>query len=235
MTPTLHHALLRRTWGANRRAVHFEFELANGGAFQFHSGQFISLHIQQGSKHYARAYSIATASRADNRFELCMNITSNDASAWLLGLTAGDQIEFTGPYGIFRLRRPLGRLLAFIATGTGIAPIRAMLQDLDRNHKPRETWLIFGVREESDILYIDEFKDLKRRNPNFHFVPTLSHPGPGWTGLQGHVQEQIQKHLARKEGLQAYVCGKPEMVEDVRRLLRSMGYGDEVVGYEKLE
>lgn len=233
---TLHHASLRRAWGASRRAMHFEFELANGSAFEFHSGQFISLHIQQGDKRYARAFSIATARRTDNHFELCMSVESGDeAAAWFLDLHAGDPIEFTGPYGIFRLRRPLGRVLAFIATGTGIAPIRAMLQELDRKHKPRETWLIFGVRDESDILYIDEFEDLKRRNPDFHFIPTLSRPQPGWEGHRGYVQEQIKKHLASKDGLQVYACGKPEMVEDVRRLLHSMGYSDEAVNYEKLE
>ncbi|MGH9327205.1 MAG: ferredoxin--NADP reductase [Terriglobia bacterium] len=236
MTQTPHHARLRRVWGASRRVTHFEFELTNGSGFEFHSGQFISLRFEQGSKRYARPYSIATASGADSRFELCTSATSGDeASAWLQGLDVGDSIEFTGPYGFFRLRHPLGRVLAFIATGTGIAPIRAMLQELDRKHTPRETWLIFGVREESDILYQNEFENLNRRNPDFHFIPTLSRPGPNWEGHRGYVQEQIKRYLAGKKDLQAYICGKPEMVEEVRRLLQSLGYAAPAISYERLE
>ncbi|HET7101294.1 MAG TPA: FAD-binding oxidoreductase, partial [Terriglobia bacterium] len=187
MTQKIHHALLRRVWNAGPRTRHFEFEMTNGKRLEFRAGQFISLHIGLPGRQIARAYSIA--SRIDNRLELVLNVSPEEqASPWLLSLKRGDVVEFTGPYGIFRLHHPLTQVSAFIATGTGIAPIRAMLQELYQDYRPSEAWLIFGVRKEADILYREEFEDLARRHPDFHFIPTLSRPEPGWSGHTGYVQ-----------------------------------------------
>jgi len=236
LTHPVYHAVLRRIWGSSDRAKHLEFEVANGKKFDFRPGQFIALHIYRNGEQHIRAFSIATAHRADNCFELCLNLKrEGDVSRWLLDLKAGSTIEFTGPYGVFRLYHSPDRVSAFIATGTGIAPIRAMLQELYRQDHPEETWLIFGVQKEADILYRDEFEKLARENPSFHFIPTLSRPDPEWKGHTGYVQQQIRKYLSGKQGLHAYVCGTPKMVEDVRRLFRGMGYGPEAVSYEKFE
>lgn len=234
VTQKIHHALLRRAWNAGPRTRHFEFEMMNGRHFEFQPGQFISLHIKLQGQRLARAYSIA--SRIDNRFELVLNVGPEElVSPWLLGLKGGDAIEFTGPYGAFQLHHPLTRISAFIATGTGIAPIRAMLQELYHQDRPDEAWLIFGVRKEADILYREEFEKLAKRYPGFHFIPTLSRPDAGWSGHAGYVQQQIKKYLSGKQGLHAYICGSPRMVQEVRGLLRTLGYGPEAVSYEKLE
>ncbi|HEV2498468.1 MAG TPA: FAD-dependent oxidoreductase [Terriglobia bacterium] len=233
MTPPVHHAVLRRVWGSSSRARHFEFQMANGQRFKFHAGQYISLHTHLNGEGVARAYSIA-ARQADDRLELCVNVSSGE-DAWLLGLKRDEEVEFSGPFGSFELRHPPGLVAAFIATGTGIAPIRAMIQELYRKYKPEEVWLIFGVRREADILYREEFEKLARVHPEFRFVPTLSRPDPGWMGRRGYVQEQIKKYLRGKEGLQAYVCGSPAMVEQVRALLQTMGYDDDAVSFERFE
>lgn len=233
MTQPVHHAILRRVWGSSPRARHFEFQMANGKRFEFRAGQYISLHTHLNGERVARAYSIA-ARQADDQFELCANV-SPGVDAWLLGLKKGETVEVSGPFGSFELRRPLGRVSAFIATGTGIAPVRAMIQELYRKYQPEETWLIFGVRREADILYREEFEKIAREHPEFHFIPTLSRHEPGWTGHRGYVQEQIRMYLRGKEGLQAYVCGSPAMVEQVRELLQTMGYGGEAVSFERFE
>ncbi|MGH9342297.1 MAG: ferredoxin--NADP reductase [Terriglobia bacterium] len=233
MTLAVHHAILRRVWGSSPRARHFEFQMANGKRFDFRAGQYISLHTQLNGDRVARAYSIA-ARRADDGFELCVNVSSEEDS-WLLGLKSDEDVEFSGPFGAFELQHPASRVSAFIATGTGIAPIRAMIQELYRKDRPEEAWLIFGVRREVDILYREEFEKIAREHPKFRFIPTLSRPDPGWTGHRGYVQEQIRKYLAAKERLQAYVCGSPAMVEQVRELLQTMGYGDDAVSFERFE
>lgn len=237
MIAAVHYAALRRAWGAGSRTRHFEFELEDDTPFEFHSGQFITLHASLEGNAHRRAFSIATASDAGRRFELCLNIDANDDfSSWVRELKPGQRVEFSGPYGRFRLRRPLGNALAFVATGTGIAPIRAMLQELYRGRGFRgEVWLIFGVRTEAAILYRDEFVRLSKAFPAFHFIPTLSRPEPGWAGASGHVQDHVLRELAHKPGLQVYVCGKQQMVEEVCRLVLSMGYGLEAVSCEKIE
>jgi ferredoxin-NADP reductase len=218
------------------RTRHLELETKNGEAFDFTAGQFISIHMEWNGERYARAYSIASALRPDRRFELCVREAEDDpATAWLAGIQVGDPVEFTGPYGYFKLRQPPDLVSAFVATGTGIAPIRAMLQQLQARGGLGEAWLIFGVRHEEDILYREEFEALERKNPNFHFIPTLSRAGPGWKGHRGYVQGQVKRYLSGKKGLHAYVCGAPQMVMDVRTLLAGMGYSQEDVSYEKYE
>ncbi|MGH9378065.1 MAG: ferredoxin--NADP reductase [Terriglobia bacterium] len=236
MTPAVHHAILRRTWGSSARARHFEFEMANGHRFEFHAGQFISLHLNSNGERVARPYSIA-ARRAEHCFELCVNVSPQEpeGDAWFRSLGVGERVEFTGPFGSFKLRQPAIGVSAFIATGTGIAPLRAMVHELYRTHKPEETWLIFGARREADILYREEFENLAHENPTLHFIPTLSRSEPGWKGHCGYVQIQIRKYLTGKQGLHAYVCGSPAMVEGVRTLLETMGYPPEAVSFERFE
>ncbi|MGH9430998.1 MAG: ferredoxin--NADP reductase [Terriglobia bacterium] len=236
MNPKVHRAALQKVWESSDRTKHLELEIANGCTFHFAAGQFISIHMDWNGNRYARAYSIASALRPDRRFELCMRETADDpATAWLNELQEGDSIEFAGPFGYFKLRQPPDAVSGFVATGTGIAPIRAMIQQLHVRAAAGEAWLIFGVRHEEDILYREEFEALERENPNFHFVPTLSRAEAGWAGHRGYVQAHVEKYLAGKRGLHIYVCGAPQMVNEVRRLLASMGYAREAVSYEKYE
>jgi ferredoxin-NADP reductase len=233
-------ATLRRAWYTNDRTKHFEFEIGDGQPFDYLPGQFISMDVIVDGREVLRSYSLASSPHHDHRFDLCLNIVPDGVvSPWLFHLKPGDQIEFTGPWGSFVLREPMDPVSAFIATGTGIAPIRAMLQYAFREGGPaaasREVWLIFGVRSEADILYREEFEQLAREHANFRFVPTLSRPGPGWRGATGYVQQQIVQHLGQKSGFHAYICGLKKMVDDVRRQLEGMGYPASALSYEKYD
>lgn len=210
--------------------------MAGGKQFKFRAGQFVSLYLGRNGCRIARPYSIA-AHGAGGRFEICASLTPADpeAGSWFQRARPGDQIEFAGPFGAFKLSETQSPVSAFIASGTGIAPLRAMLHELYRLHSPEEAWLIFGARHETDILYREEFEQLAREHSSFHFIPTLSKPGPDWKGHRGHVQSHIPKYLARKAGLHVYVCGSPEMVASVVALLGSLGYPPEAVSSERFE
>ena len=237
MNNSHHIAHLRNVWYTNDRTKHFEFEIANGSEFDYRPGQFISMDVQiDGEEACVRSYSVASSPHHDNRFDLCLNIVPHGlVSPWLFHLKPGDAIRFQGPFGLFTLRQPPDPVSAFIATGTGIAPIRAMLQYVYQEPNPTEVWLLFGVRHEADILYRDEFEKMARENPGFHFVPTLSRPNPGWTGHTGYVQKQITRYLSGKQGLHAYVCGLKKMVNDVCRQLQAMGYDEAALSFEKYD
>jgi CDP-4-dehydro-6-deoxyglucose reductase len=231
-----HKAFLRSARYTNDRTKHFEFETRNGSKFEYEPGQFISMEVEIGGERCIRSYSVASSPHHDNRFDLCLNIVPRGlVSPWLFHLKPGESIEFSGPDGLFALRQPLDPVSAFIATGTGIAPIRAMLQYLYQEPNSTEVWLIFGVRKEADILYRDEFERMARANPNFHFVPTLSRPDVGWSGHAGYVQKQIATYLQGKPGLHAYICGLKKMVDDVRGQLLAMGYGPSALSFEKYD
>ena len=236
MDDSRHIAHLRNVWYTNDRTKHFEFETHNGTEFDYRPGQFISMDVEIDGQTCIRSYSVASSPHHNNRFDLCLNIVPHGVvSPWLFHLKPGDHIQFRGPFGLFSLREPLDPVTAFIATGTGIAPIRAMLQYLYQEPNPAEVWLLFGVRKEADILYREEFERMARENRGFHFIPTLSRPDPGWTGHTGYVQKQIERYLARRQGLHAYICGLKKMVNDVCEQLKTMGYDESALSLEKYD
>ncbi len=235
-TKPLHAAILRRFVELCPGTRHFEFELISAPRFDFAAGQFISLTMGFSGKAYTRAYSIASAPNGSPRFELCLNrVQDGRFSNYLCGLPAGATIEFEGPLGFFTLPRRNERDLVFIATGTGIAPIRAMLQQLFRDDIERQVYLIFGVRYPHTILYREEFEQLSQRYPNFHFIPTLSRPPADWTGATGYVQKQIEARFAGRSDFEAYLCGLKLMVNDVRQQLKRMGLDRRQIHYEKYD
>jgi CDP-4-dehydro-6-deoxyglucose reductase len=233
---TLHTAILRRSSELCPGTKHLEFELTSAPLFDFAAGQFISLAMAFGGKTYTRAYSIASAPNGSPRFDLCLNrVQDGRFSNYLCDLAAGATIEFEGPLGFFTLPQIIERDQLFIATGTGIAPIRAMLHQLLRNPITRQVDLIFGVRYPHTILYREEFERLSVAHPNFRFIPTLSRPPADWTGAVGHVQKQIETLLGGRSDFDAYICGLKLMVDDVRQQLKAMGLDRRQIHYEKYD
>ena len=213
---------------------HFEFEVLGPKPLQFTAGQFVSLYLQRDTAEDNRAYSIASAPDA-NRFDLCLNrVPGGFFSNYLCDLAPGATIAFEGPFGFF-VAHPSPRDSVFVATGTGIAPIRGILQDLFARGCSQQIWLIFGVRYANTILYCEEFETLADRHPNFHFWPTLSRPPADWTGLRGHVQEHAERLVAERPDLHVYLCGLKAMVDDLRQRLKARGLDRKQIRYEKYD
>jgi ferredoxin-NADP reductase len=218
---------------------HFEWEVAAGGTLDFRAGQFLSLRLPRNGETLTRAYSIASAPRGDGRFDLCLNrVEGGYVSNYLCDLAPGAGIDCNGPHGFFFVEPPVSSDMVFIATGTGIAPIRGILQDLfaRRLDSGREIWLLFGVRYPETILYREEFERLAAGHPNFRFVPTLSRAPGEWAGARGYVQEQLRQRLAGRHDFTAYLCGLKAMVDDVRRILKTeFGLDRRQIRYEKYD
>jgi NAD(P)H-flavin reductase len=134
---------------------------------------------------------------------------------------------------MFVLRNPQREAL-FIATGTGIAPFRSMLQAHLLPGSPAIT-LLFGVRYESTILYRAEFEKMAVEFPQFRFWPTLSRPKAGWTGRSGHVQTHLEGALGARRDVDVYLCGLKRMVDEVRSILKGMGLDRKQIFYEKYD
>jgi CDP-4-dehydro-6-deoxyglucose reductase len=213
---------------------HFVFEIPEVREFYFVPGQFVSLTHYIDGKEITRPYSIA--SKPDgNRFDLCLNLVEDGLfSPWLFSLRPGDEIEMSAPLGFFVLRNPQ-RDAVFVATGTGIAPIRAMLDAWLGQDDARQLTLVFGVRYEYGLLYCEEFEELARKHPNFRFWPTLSRPEAAWTGRTGHVQAHLVEAIGERRDMDVYICGLKAMVDDVRGLLKGMGFDRKQIIYEKYD
>jgi ferredoxin-NADP reductase len=222
------------------QAKHLELAVEGMDEFRFTPGQFISIkQPKPDGKEHTRAYSIASPPRNNATLDLCLNrVDAGFLSNWLCDLEEGTTIQFHGPHGLFTLREPR-KDAVFIATGTGIAPIRGMVHWLFE--KPERNlghgyWLIFGTRYEHSIYYRDEFEQIERYNPNFHYVPTLSRGGDDWHGRRGYVQDHVQGIVAGRKDMQAYICGLHQMVNANRELLKGeMGWDRKQIMFERYD
>ncbi len=213
---------------------HFEFEALGVDRLEFVPGQFTSFMDVIEGKEITRAYSLASAPSGTNKFELCLNrVDHGHLSPRLFEMRPGDRMTMRQPLGLFVLRQP-PRDSIFIATGTGIAPFRSMLQAHLHAASPAFT-LLFGVRYESHLLYSEELKELAVRYPQFRFWPTLTRPEAGWTGRQGRVQAHLAEAIGGRRELDFYLCGLKEMVDEVRGILKGMGFDRKQIFYEKYD
>lgn len=238
------------------QCYHLEFEVVDEENFVFDAGQFVSMVATDGNgKHQTRAYSIASAPRA-NQFDLCLNRVENGFfSNRLCDLEPGAEAQFHGPHGLFVLKEPRVDTL-LIATGTGIAPMRGFVEHLfpsegeDRS-EGRHFWLMYGTRHETEIYYRRYFEKTAAEHPNFHYLPTLSRPHDGWEGLRGYVQTHVQhilhdrsqmthadlngRTVAEGPQIRAYICGLNEMVSANREQLKELGWDRKQIHFERYD
>jgi len=214
---------------------HLAFERADGAPFAFIPGQFVQVHFHyDDGKPTKRSYSVATIGAGDTspvqRVELAVSYVDGGAATALLGgLAEGGTIEASGPYGRFCLMdADTNQRYVFVATGTGVTPYRAMLPQLKTLFAKRdiEVALIYGARNESELLYGDEFEAFARENPQFRFYACFSRTPraqPRAHDRNGRVQvalEEIKPDPARDI---AYLCGNPDMVDQAFNLLKDAG------------
>jgi ferredoxin-NADP reductase len=213
---------------------HFVFQAPEVQQLRFKPGQFVSFNQTLGGKKITRAYSIASLPQG-NRFELCLNLVQEGLfSPHLFAMKPGDSVEMTDPLGFFVVRNP-EKDAVFVATGTGIAPFRSMAPDYLQHPQAQELTLIFGVRHEQSIYYRDDFEALGKCHPNFRFWPTLSRADSSWGGRTGHVQLHLMEAIGERRDLDIYICGLKAMVDDVRAILKAMGFDRKQIIFEKYD
>lgn len=199
-----------------------ELELIEPAEFHFKAGQFITVPV--GEK-LLRSYSIASTPRDASHLLLIVDVApGGPGSQFFHHLREGDAVSFQGPYGAFCLRDDSDPGLLFVATGTGIAPIRGILHDLYERSDPRPITLFYGCRYHSDLIFHDEFLELAARHPTFTYYPTLTQPENGqWDGSVGRVTAHLPHFVHRVGGKTAFLCGSRQMLKDVTEILTGLG------------
>lgn len=213
---------------------HFVFEVPETAELLYRPGQFVSLSREFDGKRITRAYSTASPP-AGNRFELCLNLVEGGRfSPFLFAMRPGETVDMEGPLGTFHLRDTV-RDTMLVATGTGIAPYRAMLLDaLPRFLETRFT-LVFGARHEAGLVYRDEFNALAGRHANFTPYYTLTRPPAGWTGAEGRVQPLLLERLGDRRDVDVFLCGMKAMVDETRATLKALGFDRKQIIVEKYD
>lgn len=203
--------------------------LADDVEFSFAPGQYATVTFDG----HPRPYSIASAPTADE-LEFCIRRVPGGTltSDLFQYLEVGDEVTVRGPNGEMVLDDPSERDLAFLATGTGVAPFKSMVDYLygtDRHvvdgHE-RDVWLFLGAAYEDDLAYREAFRELDREHDGFHFVPTLTrerHLGE-WDGETEYVQRVLLQYVADDavdpaalpESLRAFASAAPALDVDAR-------------------
>jgi ferredoxin-NADP reductase len=212
---------------------HMAFERADGQAFAFIPGQFVQVHFHYpDGKPTKRSYSVATIGDggAVDRLEIAVSyVDGGAATALLANLKEGDSIDGSGPYGRFCLMdADVNRRYLLVATGTGVTPYRSMLPQLEKLIAARDIQvaLVYGARNEAELLYGDEFEAFAAKNPNFHFYACLSRSPrnvPRAHDRNGHVQVALTELKPDAAHDVAYLCGNPDMVDQAFAQLKDAG------------
>lgn len=225
--PETFGARLLETSMATERVRLMTFE-REGGPFHFRAGQWVNFHFplkDEKGHPLKRAYSIASAPGGTSRFELAItHVNAGPGSEFLHAMKPGEVLEARGPQGTFLRPLDAPAPALFVATGTGLAPFRAMVHDAIAAGRKERLWVLFGVRAPQDVLWEAELRALEKAHPFFRLEVTLSRPPPDWSGRRGHVQEHVRALWAELAALEpapdAWICGVKKMLLEVRDVLR---------------
>jgi CDP-4-dehydro-6-deoxyglucose reductase len=192
--------------------------------FAYHAGQYIEVIGLGGLR---RSYSMANAPAANSHIELHIRQVSDGVMSqyWFEQAQANALLRLNGPLGSFFLRNVSGLDLVFLATGTGIAPVKAMLEELagwEPDRKPRQVSVYWGGRTAADIYWDPGTSGVEHR-----FVPVLSRPDAGWGGARGHVQQALLADLPQLQETMIYACGSDAMIHGARAQLTAAGLPEE--------
>ena len=211
----------------NDRVTHFVFE----APFAHEAGQYVALSAAIDGAPVKRYYSIASPPRSDGRIELCVR-TEGDFGSHLKGLRSGAELDSSAPAGRMRLL-DAERPAVYFAAGTGVAPMRAILLSQLAAAPRASATLVLGGRRQDDLLYREEFEALRSRHAAFTLLPTVSGGDADWDGLRGRVTAHVDRVIAGRDGVDAYFCGPPEMVSELRARVAAAGIPDERQGFER--
>jgi CDP-4-dehydro-6-deoxyglucose reductase, E3 len=189
----------------------------------YEAGQYIAIHLPDGE---TRCYSIARAWQPGRPLELHIRLRPDGLfSAWLMnalqtGVSRGLSLRISGPYGDCVWRHPHPQeMTVMLATGTGIAPLAALLEHALATDTTHPITLYWGGRDSGEMYLSSHFEALARQHPNFHYIPVLDSQNDAWTGRRGYIQECAAMDHPDLRTARVYACGSPAMVAGARRLL----------------
>lgn len=193
--------------------------------FQFLAGQYIDILLKDGKR---RSYSMANAPHEAQQIELHIRHTPGGAFTDALfgsgtpsinAIKEKDILRFEGPQGTFFLREDSARPLVFLASGTGFAPIKAVIEHAQFKHIERPMVLYWGGRRPADLYMSELAETWAREMPWFKYVPVVSDalPEDHWAGRTGFVHQAVMQDFPDLSGHAVYACGAPIVVQSAQR------------------
>ena len=188
---------------------------------QYRAGQFIEIILRDGAR---RSYSMANAAHqlgTPPALELHLrHLPGGRFTDHVFGAMKDKEIlRIEGPFGSFFLREDSPKPIVLLAAGTGLAPIKALIEHMRLKAVDRPTWLYWGGRRPQDLYLNAWCEETAAQMPQLRYVPVVSdaQPGDAWAGRTGLVHAAVMQDLPDLSGHQVYACGAPVMVESAQR------------------
>jgi CDP-4-dehydro-6-deoxyglucose reductase len=196
-------------------------QLPANDLLRYHAGQYIEFILRDGAR---RSYSMANAPHSQEKdpgLELHLrHLPGGKFTDHVFGAMKEKEIlRMEGPFGSFFLREESEKPMVLLASGTGFAPIKAIIEHLEFKASNRPAVLYWGCRSRADLYLHDWALAAAERLPNLRYLPVLSEAKPEdhWAGRIGLVHEAVMQDLPDLSGYQVYACGAPIMVESAQR------------------
>ena len=198
--------------------VLMQLQLPANDAFAFRAGQYIEFILRDGAR---RGYSMANAPHIGPGLEMHIRHMPGGRFTDLVfgSMKEKDILRIEGPFGSFFLREDSAKPMVFMASGTGFAPLKALIEHMQQRGITRPTTLYWGGRRPGD-LYMNEWVQAQLAlMPHLRYVPVVSDalPEDHWTGRTGFVHLAVLQDFQDLSGYQVYACGAPIVVESARR------------------
>jgi NAD(P)H-flavin reductase/ferredoxin len=189
---------------------------------KFKAGQYLRIKLPDGSE---RSFSMANAPQESDGVQLHIRHVPGGAFSEqvLASLKLNDKLEIEIPFGDFHLREEDPSGYVFIATGTGFAPLKSILDDMIRRRLNREVRFYWGGRSHTDLYLARICEKWAGRYPWLTFIPVLSEPDPDWKGRRGLVHNAVLEDRPDLSAWQVYACGNPAMIQVARDDFKSLG------------
>jgi CDP-4-dehydro-6-deoxyglucose reductase, E3 len=188
--------------------------------FQYHAGQYIEFLLRDGAR---RAYSMGNAAHTTEGKSIELHIRHMPGGKLtdqvFSTMKEKDIVRIEGPYGSFYLREDSDKPMILLASGTGFAPIKALIEQMEKIGSTRPATLYWGGRRPSD-MYLDGWvKEKCAAMPHLKYVPVISNAtaDDAWTGRTGFVHAAAMADIPDMSGYQVYACGAPIVIESAQQ------------------
>ena len=195
-----------------------QLKLPANERLQFLAGQYLDFLLKGGER---RSFSMANAPHADELIELHVRqVAGGSFTDHVFNkMKERDILRMEGPLGSFFLREDSAKPIVFVASGTGFAPIKSMIESAFHRNVTRPMVLYWGCRRPKD-LYLNALPEQwARERPHFRYLPVISEARPEdhWAGRSGFVHRAVMEDVPDLSQHQVYACGVPVMVDSARR------------------
>jgi len=198
--------------------IQLQLQLPASESFQYRAGQYLDVLLRDGAR---RSYSMANAPHTGPTLELHIRHMPGGRFTDLVfgSMKERDIVRIEGPMGSFFLREDSDKPVVLLASGTGFAPIKALIEHMQERQITRPATLFWGGRRPHD-LYMDAWVRAQCAvMPNLSYVPVVSDalPEDQWQGRTGFVHQAVLEDVPDLSGYQVYACGAPVVVESAQR------------------